>query len=348
MRSIAIDGRLIGSDHPPYIVAELSANHNGSLERALKTIDSAKIMGADAVKLQTYTAETMTIDCDMEEFRIRDGLWDGYTLYELYRWAQTPFEWQEALFERGREVGISIFSTPFDETAVDLLETLDAPAYKIASFEVVDHALIARTARTGKPLIISTGMATLAEIGEAVAVARDNGCRDLVLLHCISSYPAPADQANLRTIPDLAERFDTVVGLSDHTLGTAVAVAGVSLGAALIEKHYTLDRTEAGPDAAFSIEPDELKRLCTESRQAWEALGAPGYELKPAEANSKAFRRSLYVVADVAAGETLTRENVRCIRPGHGLAPKHLETVLGRSARRALRRGTALAWDMIE
>jgi pseudaminic acid synthase len=349
-RTIQINGQTIGSSHPPYIIAELSGNHNGSLERALRTIDMAKAMGADAIKLQTYTADTITIDCDKEDFQIQGGPWDGYNLYRLYTWAQTPFDWHKAMFEHARKVGITCFSTPFDETAVDLLEDLNAPAYKIASFEAVDLPLIRYVARTRKPMIISTGMANLEEIAEAVSAARESGCSELVLLHCISGYPAPADQSNLRTIPDLGRRFDVVPGLSDHTLGISVAIASVALGACLIEKHVTLSRADKGPDSHFSLEPEELKLLCSSTREAWQALGAAGYERKPVEEENVKFRRSIYVVKDIKAGEKFTKENIRRIRPGFGLAPKHYEELLGKVAKTDLEAGTAIAkghvgWD---
>jgi pseudaminic acid synthase len=345
--SIAIAGRPIGADHPPYVICELSANHNGSLERALALMEAAAATGADALKIQTYTPDTMTIDHDGPGFTIEGGLWDGRHLYDLYKEAQTPFEWHEALFAKARDLGVTLFSTPFDESAVDLLEGLGAPAYKIASFEVVDLPLIARVARTGKPMIISTGMANLAEIGEAVETARANGCDELVLLHCVSSYPAPDEQSNLRTLPDLAERFDVVGGLSDHTHGSAVAVAAIALGAAVIEKHFTIARADGGPDSAFSLEPDEFRQLVTDCKRAWTALGEAGYDLKGCEEGSTVFRRSLYVVADVAAGEALSPANLRAIRPGYGLPPKHLAEVMGRTAARDLKRGEPLAWDML-
>jgi len=346
--ALSIGGRRIGGDAPPYLIAELSCNHNGSLDRALAIMAAAKDAGADAVKLQTYTADTMTIDCDRPDFRISGGLWDGRRLYDLYEEAHTPWDWHEALFAKGRALGLDVFSAPFDETAVDFLERLDPPAYKIASFEAVDLALIRKAAATGRPIILSTGIADLDEIAEAVAAARDAGAGGLVLLHCISGYPTPAAEANLRTLPDLARRFGAVGGLSDHTLGTAVATAAVALGAAVIEKHFTLSRADGGLDAAFSLEPEEFARLAADCRTAWNALGEISYTRKPSEAGSAVFRRSLYVVADIPAGAPLTRDNIRAIRPGHGLAPKHLDTVLGRRATRALARGDALAWDMIE
>ncbi len=345
--SIEINKRRIGPHEPPYVIAEISGNHNGDLARAVALIEAAKAAGANAVKLQTYTADTMTIDHDSAEFRIEGGLWDGRRLYELYQQAQTPWEWHEALFAKGWELGIAVFSTPFDATAVDFLESLGTPAYKIASFELIDLPLIQRVAATGKPLIMSTGIANLGEIGEAVAVARDAGCRDLVLLHCVSGYPTPPADANLRTIAHLAGAFDVVSGLSDHSHGIGVAVAAVALGAAVIEKHVTLRRADGGPDADFSLEPEELRALVENCGIAWEALGRIDYSRKESERGNAAFRRSLYVVHDVAEGEAFTENNVRSIRPGYGLAPKFLPAVLGRRARRAVRRGTALGWDLL-
>lgn len=342
---ITIDGREIGPDRPPYVICELSGNHNGSLDRALELIDAAADTGCDAIKIQTYTADTMTIDVDLPDFKIKGGLWDGRTLYDLYREAHTPFEWHEALFARAKTRGVTILSTPFDETAADLLESLDCPVYKIASFEITDLPLIAYVARKRRPMIISTGLADLGEIERAVTTARDNGCDDVVLLHCISSYPAPTDQANIRTIPHLAQAFGTQVGLSDHTHGTATSVAAVALGATVIEKHFTLARSDGGPDAAFSLEPDEFRRLTEDCRNAWLALGGVSYRLKPAEKQNVVFRRSLYAVKDIAAGETLDAHNVRSIRPGHGLPPGALPDVLGKHARAAISRGTALDWD---
>jgi len=341
----AIDGRLIGPGQPPYIIAELSANHLGRIETALDLIEEAARAGAHAVKLQTYTADTMTLDHDGPGFVIQAGPWKGRRLYDLYDEAHTPWDWLPALFAKARECRIACFSSPFDESAVDMLESLDAPAYKIASFEMIDHPLIERAARTGKPLIMSRGMATAEEIEEAVGVARAAGCRDLLLLHCVSGYPAPAEEINLASIPDLRQRYGTMVGLSDHTLGNAVAVASVALGAVAVEKHFIRRRSDGGPDAAFSIEPAELADLVASTRTAWAALGSPSYELKESEGTQLPFRRSLYVVADIKAGEALTPANLRSIRPGFGLPPKHYREVLGRTAAHDLARGTPLAWE---
>jgi N-acetylneuraminate synthase len=344
--TFTINNRLIGPDQPPYIIAELSANHNGSLERALTTIDEAQRCGADAIKLQTYTADTMTIDCDREEFMIKGGLWDGYKLYDLYKWAETPYEWHQVMFDHARKRGITVFSTPFDESAVDLLERLDTPAYKIASFEAVDLPLIRYVASTGKPIIMSTGMASEVEIEEAVTTAREAGCQDLVLLHCISSYPAPIDQANLRQIPELAKRFGTLAGLSDHTLGTTASVAAVALGASVIEKHFTLSRADKGPDSEFSLEPADLMRLCNDAKDAWLALGKPGFERQRAEVGSKVFRRSLYFVKDLPAGHVIGPEDIRRIRPGMGLAPKYFDDLQGIELKQNVRRGQAASWSL--
>jgi N-acetylneuraminate synthase len=346
--AFSICSRLIGPEHPPYIIAELSANHNGSLERALATIDAAKECGGDAVKIQTYTADTMTIDCDLPDFIIKGGLWDGYKLYDLYKWAETPYEWHQAIFAHARKIGITIFSTPFDETAVDLLESLNTPAYKIASFELTDLPLIRYVARTGKPMIMSTGMASEEEIDEAVSAARDAGCKHLALLHCISSYPAPVEQANLRQIPELARRFDVISGLSDHTMGTTVAVASVALGACVIEKHFTLSRNDKGPDSEFSLEPEEFKRLCVDTHAAWRALGRAGYERQAAEQASKVFRRSLYFVRDLPAGHVITADDIRRIRPGNGLPCNYLNRVIGMKTTTIAGRGTPVVWERLK
>ncbi|WIH20707.1 pseudaminic acid synthase [Photobacterium damselae] len=342
---ITIDDRKIGPDYPPYIIAELSANHNGDINRAFQIMEEAKKAGADAIKLQTYTHDTITIDCNSEEFQIHGGLWDGQTLYELYKGAHMPWEWHELLFEKARELGITIFSSPFDFSAVDLLEKLDAPAYKIASFEVIDLPLIKRVAQTGKPMIISTGMADEEDIAEAIKTAKDNGCQELVVLHCVSGYPAPAEQYNLRTIADIAERFNVLSGLSDHTIDNATAVTSVALGACLIEKHVTMDRNGGGADDSFSLEPPELKALCQDAKTAWLALGNVNYERTEAEKGNVKFRRSLYVVKDIKKGEIFTEEHVRSIRPGNGILPKFLDTVLGAKATQDLKFGTSLQFS---
>lgn len=341
-----INGRKIGLDQEPYIIAELSANHNGSLERALKTIEAAKLCGADAIKLQTYTADTMTIDCDSPDFIVNGGLWDGLKLYELYKWAETPFGWHQAMFAYAKKIGITVFSTPFDETAVDLLEDLGTPAYKIASFENTDLPLIRYVARTGKPIIMSTGLATELEIEEAVDAARSHGARDVVLLHCVSSYPSPITQANLRQMVELARRFNTIPGLSDHTLGTVASITAVALGACVIEKHFTLSRNDKGPDSDFSIEPSELVRLCEESRDAWTALGSIGFQRPSSEIGSEIFRRSVYFVRDLPAGAIVGAKDIRRIRPGMGLPPKTFDSIIGRRLRVAVSRGTATAWEL--
>jgi N-acetylneuraminate synthase len=348
MSMIHIAGRAVGGDQPPLIVAELSGNHKGELARALALVQAAAAAGADAIKLQTYTADTITLDHDGPGFRIEGGLWHGRTLYDLYREAHTPWDWHQALFAEGKRLGLPVFSTPFDETAVDLLESLEAPAYKIASFELVDIPLIQRVAATGKPMILSTGMASSEEIEQAVAAARAAGAQELALLHCVSGYPAPAADYHLRLIPALAERFGVVAGLSDHSLGTATAVAAVALGAGIVEKHFTLSRAEGGPDAAFSLEPAELTALVEDCRTAWQAAGEARFGCRPSEQGSLIFRRSLYVVEDVPAGGELTRNRVRSIRPGFGLPPAALPQVLGRRVRAAVARGTPLSWALLE
>ena len=328
--SVNIAGRRIAADTSPYIIAELSANHNGRLETALKIIEEAKKAGADAIKLQTYTADTITLNSDGEEFQIKDGLWDGRTLYELYQQAHMPWEWHKPLFDYARKLGITIFSSPFDNTAVDLLEDLNAPAYKIASFEAVDLPLIKYVASTGKPMIISTGMADAEEIQEAIEAAREGGCKELAILHCVSGYPAPAEDYNLRTIPDMIERFGLVTGLSDHTLDNTTAIASVVMGASIIEKHFTLDRNGGGPDDSFSLEPKGLAALCKDSKTAWQALGKVDYGRKSSEQGNIKFRRSLYFVKDMRAGDVITPDCVRSVRPGLGIAPKYYESILGK------------------
>ncbi|MDQ0125874.1 N-acetylneuraminate synthase [Pseudomonas lini] len=335
---ISIAGREIGANQAPYIIAELSANHNGKLETALKIIEEAKKAGADAIKLQTYTADTITLDCDSEEFQIHGGLWDGKTLYQLYKEAHMPWDWHAPLFQHARKLGITIFSSPFDNTAVDLLESLNAPAYKIASFEAVDLPLIKYVASTGKPMIISTGMADAEEIQEAIDAAREGGCKELAILHCVSGYPAPSEDYNLRIIPDMMDRFGLITGLSDHTLDNTTAIASVVLGASIIEKHFTLDRSGGGPDDSFSLEPAELAALCRDSRTAWAALGKIDYGRKSSEQANAKFRRSLYFVKDLKAGETITTDAVRSVRPGFGLEPKYLESIIGKRTRTDIKR----------
>ncbi len=348
MSFIKIGNRKIGAEFPPYIIAELSANHNGSLQKALDTISMAKKCGADAIKLQTYTADTMTIDCDSEEFKIRGGLWDGYNLYDLYKEAQTPFEWHKAMFDHAKSIGITCFSTPFDETAVDLLEDMNAPAYKLASFEATDLPLIRYIASTKKPIIMSTGMANLEEIEEMVTTAKEAGCKDMILLHCISSYPAPIDQSNLKTIKDMEKRFKVQIGLSDHTTSNIASIVATSLGATLIEKHFILSRKEKGPDSEFSIEPQELEALCKSTYDAWSSLGQAGYERKAAEQQNIRFRRSVYFVKDMKAGEKIKQHHIRRIRPSFGLPPKFESELLGKRVKSDIKNGTATSWDVID
>ena len=345
---ITIDGKKIGEGFPPFIVAELSANHNGSIERAKKIMHSAKLSGASAVKLQTYTADTITINSHADDFLIKEGLWQGKSLYELYKWAETPFEWHKDLFDYARSIDLTCFSSPFDNTAVDLLEDLNTPAYKIASFEAIDLPLIKYVASTKKPLIISTGLASLEEISEAVDCARSAGCSELILLHCISSYPAPAEQSNLRTIPDLAKRFNVLTGLSDHSQGTAVSVAAVAMGAHFIEKHFTLSRNDVGPDSTFSIEPDELSSLCQDTKVAWQALGKAGYDRKKAENDNLLFRRSLYFISDLKKGEIINSSNIRSIRPGYGLEPKFFDQLVGKVVTEDIKYGQPVSWNLVK
>ena len=347
--SIEIAGRKIGVGHPCYIIAELSANHGHKLENALELVRVAKESGADAIKLQTYRADTLTIDCNAEPFMIGKGTaWEGRRLYDLYEEAFLPWEWHAPIFQEAAKLGIQCFSSPFDDTSVDFLENLNVPAYKIASFELVDHGLIARCASTGKPMIMSTGMATKEEVGEAVQVARDNGCKQLVLLKCVSAYPAPPEEMYLATMQDLSQSFDCPTGLSDHTLGITIPVAAATLGASVIEKHFTLRRSDGGPDSHFSLEPDELTMMVQSVRDAQVSIGAPSYKITLSQEASRQFRRSLFAVKDIAAGEKLTPENVRSIRPGHGLAPKHLDEILGKKATQPIPFGTPLAWDLFE
>lgn len=339
---------LIGRDHPPYVIAEMSGNHNGSLERSLKSIEAAKLAGANAVKIQTYTADTMTIDSDKADFLIKGGLWDGYKLYDLYKWAHTPYEWHQAMFEHAKEHQITLFSTPFDETAVDLLESLGAPAYKIASFEIVDIPLIKYAATTGKPMIISSGMANKTEVQAAIDAARSNGCKDLVLLHCNSSYPTPIEHSNLNLIPELAKEFEVNIGLSDHTMGTTAAIVAVTKGARVIEKHFTLSRSDKGPDSEFSMEPDELATLCTETKNAWLALGSGEFKRQDSEKDSKIFRRSIYFVKDLSQGHLIEHGDIRRIRPGYGLAPKHFDELIGKKLTKDVERGSPVSWDVLD
>lgn len=347
MKNINIAGRPIGPAYSPYVIAELSANHNGKLETALRIIDEAKKAGADAVKLQTYKPDTITLNYDSEDFKIKGGLWDGRTLYDLYTEAHMPWDWHQELFCHAREVGISIFSSPFDKTAVDLLEDLNSPAYKIASFEAVDLPLIKYTAATGKPMIISTGMADGEEISEAIEAAREGGCRELAILHCVSGYPAPSEDYNLRTIPDMIKRFGLVTGLSDHTLDNTTAIASVALGASIIEKHFTLDRSAGGPDDIFSLEPAEMNALCKGAKVAWASLGKIDYGRKSSEIGNVKFRRSLYFVRDMRAGEFVTHDSIRSVRPGFGLSPKYFDRVVGKLVNRDVSAGSPVSWDLL-
>jgi pseudaminic acid synthase len=346
---ITIHNKKIGLGQPPFIIAEMSGNHNQSLERALEIVEAAAKTGAHALKIQTYTPDTMTLDLDEREFHISDpkSLWAGNSLYKLYGEAYTPWEWHKPIFDRARELGIIAFSTPFDDTAVDFLEGLDVPCYKIASFENTDLPLIRRVAATGKPLIISTGMASIAELDDTVRAAREAGCKDLILLKCTSTYPAAADNTNILTIPHMRELFGCEVGLSDHTMGVGVSVASVALGATVIEKHFTLNRSDGGVDSTFSMEPAEMTQLVVETERAWQALGKIRYGATEAEKKSIMFRRSLYVVKDMKAGDVLTKENLRAIRPGLGLPIKYINMLLGKTVIKDLQRGTALAWDLI-
>lgn len=344
-----IAGHSIGQDSPPFIIAEMSGNHNHSLDRALRIVEEAAKAGAHAIKLQTYTADTITLDVKEREFLINDGksLWKGSNLYDLYSEAYTPWEWHKPIINKARELGLICFSTPFDETAVEFLESLNVPAYKIASFENVHLPLIRRAASTGKPIIISTGMATISEIDEAVRAVREEGCRDIVLLKCTSTYPASPGNSNILTIPHMRRTFDCEVGLSDHTMGIGASVAAVAHGATVIEKHFTLRRADGGVDSAFSLEPEELKALVTETRRAWESLGKIVYGPGKSEKGSLAFRRSIYISKDIELGEVLTPDNMRCVRPGFGLEPKYFDVLVGKRVNRAVKKGTPMNWDFI-
>ena len=346
-KTISINGRSIGIDYSPYIIAELSANHNGSLDTALKIVEQAKLCGADAIKLQTYKADTITLNSHNEEFMIRGGLWDGQSLYELYEKAHMPWEWHKPLFDYARQLDITIFSSPFDRSAVDLLEDLNAPAYKIASFEAVDLPLIKYVASTGKPMIISTGMADKEEISEAIQAAYDGGCKELAVLHCVSGYPAPAEDYNLRTIQDMAQSFNIPVGLSDHTLDNTTAIASVTLGACIIEKHFTLNRNGGGPDDSFSLEPVDLQHLCQGAKTAWRALGKVDYGRKSSEQGNAQFRRSLYFVKDMKAGDVIDESCIRSVRPGFGLAPKYYEELMGKTVKYNITANSATSMDAI-
>ena len=347
--NMQIGHRQIGLGQPPFVIAEMSGNHNQSLERALEIVEAAAKTGAHALKIQTYTPDTMTLDLDEREFHISDpkSLWAGTSLYKLYGEAYTPWDWHKPIFDRARELGMIPFSTPFDSTSVDFLETLNVDVYKIASFENTDLPLIRKVAATGKPIIISTGMATAAEIDETVRAAREAGCKDLILLKCTSTYPATPENTNILSIPHMRELFDCEVGLSDHTMGVGVSVASVALGATVVEKHFTLSRADGGVDSSFSMEPAEMAQLVVETERAWQALGKVSYGATAAEVKSKQFRRSLYITKDLAAGEVLTEDSVRAIRPGYGLPPKYYETVLGKKLRQAVPRGTAITWDLL-
>ena len=343
MKSIEfkINERKIGVANSPYIIAEMSANHNGDINNAYRIIEMAKASGADAVKLQTYRPDTITMDMNTPEFMIEGGLWDGQSLYELYKGAFMPWEWHKPLFHYAKKVGITIFSSPFDNTAVDLLEDLNTPAYKIASFEAVDLPLIKYVAQTGKPMIISTGMANSEEIQEAIEAAREGGCKELAILHCVSGYPAPAKDYNLRTLIDMQQKFDIITGLSDHTIDNTTSITSVALGASIIEKHVTLDRNGGGPDDSFSLESGELRELCLGAKTAWEALGNVDYGRKSSEQSNVQFRRSLYFIKDISRGEVITSEHIKSIRPGYGLAPKEIENIIGKKVVKDIKKGTA-------
>lgn len=344
---IKIDGKVIGEGAEPYIIAEMSANHNGNIDTALHIIEEAKRAGADAVKIQTYTPETITLNSDLPDFQITEGLWAGQTLYDLYEWAHTPWDWHEQLIKHARKLGITIFSSPFDHTAVDLLEDLNVPAYKIASFEAIDLPLIKYVASTGKPMIISTGMADADEIQEAIESAKEAGCKELAILHCVSGYPAPAEDYNLRTLSDMHKRYGLVTGLSDHTLDNTTAIASVALGSAIIEKHFTLDRDGGGPDDSFSLEPNELAALCRDSKTVWRSLGKVDYGRKSSERDNVKFRRSLYFVKSLKTGDLITSDAVRSVRPGFGLPPKYYEQIIGARVKSDVELGTPVCWEKV-
>lgn len=348
MKNIIINDQMIGPNHKPYVIVEMSANHNGSIENAFKIIEMAKRAGADAIKMQTYTPDTITLNSDKEEFQIKEGLWKGKTLYELYQSAFTPWEWHKALFDKAKELDITIFSSPFDFSAVDFLETLGAPAYKIASFEAIDLPLIKYVAQTGKPMIISTGMANELEINEAIETAQSNGCQQLAILHCVSGYPAPAQDYNLRTLLDMQQKFGVITGLSDHTLDNTTAIASVALGASIIEKHVTLDRNGGGPDDSFSLEEDELKELCDSVLTCWEALGSIDYGEKSSEKGNVQFRRSLYFVKDMHEGEIITEDCIRSVRPGYGLPPKYYGELIGKRTTKDVKYADPVTNDSIQ
>lgn len=347
-KAIEIEGTLIGEDHPPYVIAEMSANHNGNIGDAFKIIEKAKIAGANAVKIQTYKPDTITIDSKLPDFQIKEGLWEGRTLFELYDWAHTPWDWHRDLFDHAKKVGITIFSSPFDRTAIDLLEDLNAPAYKIASFEIVDLPLIKYAASTKKPMIISTGMADETEIKEAISAATEGGCNELAILHCVSGYPAPAKDYNLKTLLDMKEKFDVVIGISDHTLSNVTALTSIAMGTSIIEKHFTLNRERGGPDDSFSLEEKDLSELCTSSRTAWDALGKIDYSRKESEKTNLKFRRSLYFIKDMEAGDIVTHDSIKSIRPGFGISPKYFEEIIGRKINRKISYGTPVKFEFLK
>jgi pseudaminic acid synthase len=347
MPKIEIAGRLIGADFPPYVIAELSANHNGKFDTALRIVEEAQKAGAHAVKLQTYTADTITLNCSNDDFQIHGGLWDGRTLYDLYQEAHMPWDWHKPLYEYAQKLGITIFSTPFDKTAVDFLEDLNTPAYKISSFEAVDLPLIKYVAGTGKPLIISTGMADAEEIQEAIDAAREGGCKELAILHCVSGYPALSEEYNLRTIPDMIKRFGLVTGLSDHTIDNTTSIVSVAMGVSIIEKHFTLNRKGGGPDDSFSLEPEDLSSLCISTKNAWLALGQVNYSRKSTETGNAKFRRSLYFVNDLKAGSIIKSEDVRSVRPGLGIAPKHINNVIGKRLLSDIKFASPVTWEKL-